>query len=47
MLRTLHQPRTANGQYARRRPLPRMSEAEIVAWCDSDTWAEWVDGEVI
>jgi Uma2 family endonuclease len=25
----------------------RMSEAEFVRWCDSDTWAEWVDGEVI
>ena len=24
-----------------------MSEAEFVAWCDSDTWAEWVDGEVV
>jgi Uma2 family endonuclease len=24
-----------------------MTEEEFVAWCDSDTWAEWVDGEVI
>jgi Uma2 family endonuclease len=46
MLRTLRQPRSANGQDDRRR-LPRMTEAEFVAWCDSDTWAEWVDGEVI
>lgn len=46
MLRTLRQPRPANGQDDRRR-LPRMTEAEFVAWCDSDTWAEWVDGEVI
>ena len=27
--------------------LPRMTEQEFIAWCDSDTWAEWVDGEVI
>lgn len=26
---------------------PRMSEEEFVEWCDSSTWAEWVDGEVI
>jgi len=25
----------------------RMTEEEFVAWCDEDTWAEWVDGEVI
>jgi Uma2 family endonuclease len=25
----------------------RMTEAEFVDWCDSDTWAEWKDGEVI
>ncbi|HEY8665088.1 MAG TPA: Uma2 family endonuclease [Tepidisphaeraceae bacterium] len=24
-----------------------MTEAEFVDWCDEDTWAEWVDGEVI
>jgi Uma2 family endonuclease len=24
-----------------------MTEQEFVDWCDSDTWAEWVDGEVI
>jgi Uma2 family endonuclease len=24
-----------------------MSEREFVEWCTSDTWAEWVDGEVI
>jgi Uma2 family endonuclease len=24
-----------------------MSWEEFVAWCDEDTWAEWVDGEVI
>ncbi len=25
----------------------KMTEEEFVAWCDEDTWAEWVDGEVI
>jgi Uma2 family endonuclease len=28
-------------------PKRKMTEAEFVAWCDSDTWAEWVNGEVI
>ena len=28
-------------------PHPRMTEEEFVAWCDEDTKAEWVDGEVI
>jgi Uma2 family endonuclease len=28
-------------------PLPRMTEDEFAAWCDEDTRAEWVDGEVI
>src|SRR5687767_4120572 len=26
---------------------PRMTEQEFVEWCAPDTWAEWVDGEVI
>jgi len=25
----------------------RMSYEEFLEWCDEDTWAEWVDGEVI
>lgn len=25
----------------------RMTEEEFVAWCDEETWAEWVDGEVV
>jgi Uma2 family endonuclease len=29
------------------RPSLRMSEEEFVAWCDEDTRAEWVDGEVV
>lgn len=27
--------------------LPRMTEEEFVAWCDEDTKAEWIDGEII
>ena len=25
----------------------RMTEAEFVEWCEDNTWAEWVDGQVI
>lgn len=25
----------------------KMSYEEFLAWCDEDTWAEWVDGEVV
>jgi Uma2 family endonuclease len=25
----------------------KMTYQEFLAWCDEDTWAEWVDGEVI
>ncbi|HVA45567.1 MAG TPA: Uma2 family endonuclease [Pirellulales bacterium] len=28
-------------------PVKTMSEEEFVAWCDEDTRAEWVDGEVV
>ena len=28
-------------------PKAGMSYDEFLAWCDEDTWAEWVDGEVI
>lgn len=28
-------------------PKRRMTEAQFVAWCDEDTRAEWVDGEVV
>ena len=31
---------------SRRAKLPRMTEAEFVAWCGDDGWAEWGDGEV-
>jgi len=27
--------------------ITRMSEQQFVEWCTNDTWAEWVDGEVI
>jgi len=31
------------------KPLPqgKISFEEFLAWCDEDTWAEWVDGEVV
>jgi Uma2 family endonuclease len=31
------------------RPLPegKVTFEEFLAWCDEDTWAEWVDGEVV
>jgi Uma2 family endonuclease len=31
------------------KPLPpgKMAFEEFLVWCDEDTWAEWVDGEVI
>lgn len=31
------------------KPLPpgKMTFEEFLAWCDEDTWAEWVDGEVV
>ena len=28
-------------------PRQHMTETEFVAWCDEDTHAEWIDGEVI
>jgi Uma2 family endonuclease len=28
-------------------PKERMSYEEFLEWCDEDTWAEWVDGEVV
>jgi hypothetical protein len=29
-----------------RAPPGRMTYEEFLAWCDEDTWAAWVDGEV-
>lgn len=29
------------------KPKERISYEDFLAWCDEDTWAEWVDGEVI
>ncbi|RMF83463.1 MAG: Uma2 family endonuclease [Nitrospinota bacterium] len=28
-------------------PSERLTYEEFLAWCDEDTWAEWVEGEVI
>ncbi|QGP92635.1 Putative restriction endonuclease [Neomoorella glycerini] len=28
-------------------PPAKMSFTEFLAWCNEDTWAEWVDGEVV
>jgi len=28
-------------------PTEKMTYEEFLKWCDEDTWAEWVDGEVI
>jgi hypothetical protein len=25
----------------------RMTEQEFVDWCDDETWAEWIDGQVL
>jgi len=35
--------------YAVPKPLPpgKLTFEEFLAWCDEDTWAEWVDGEVV
>ena len=33
---------------AQRADVPtKLSYAEFLEWCDEDTWAEWVDGEVV
>jgi len=29
------------------RPREKISYEDFLAWCDEDTWAEWVDGEII
>lgn len=31
----------------RQAPQETMTYEEFLAWCDEDTWAEWVDGEVV
>ncbi len=36
----------AEYQLSRPQPAARMSFEEFLEWCDEDTWAEWVDGEV-
>jgi Uma2 family endonuclease len=37
----------AHTETPRRAPPGKMTYEEFLAWCDEDTWAEWVDGEVI
>jgi Uma2 family endonuclease len=32
---------------AKRPPPGKLSYEEFLSWCDEDTWAEWVDGEVV
>jgi len=41
--------RKALVEYVASRPQPpgKLSFEEFLNWCDKDTWAEWVDGEVI
>ena len=41
--------REATMPYEAERTAPpgRMGFEEFLAWCDEDTWAEWVDGEVV
>ncbi|MCL6448184.1 MAG: Uma2 family endonuclease [Armatimonadetes bacterium] len=41
--------REAALNYAASKPLPqgKLTFEEFLAWCDEDTWAEWVDGEVV
>jgi len=36
-----------HNEYERKAPAGEMTYEEFLAWFDEDTWAEWVDGEVI
>ena len=40
---------TTPPSFTEKKPLPRgrITEQEFIQWCDEDTWAEWVDGEII
>ncbi|MBI4504195.1 MAG: Uma2 family endonuclease [Chloroflexi bacterium] len=45
---TREEEKRAAAVLARREPPPgKLSFEEFLAWCDEDTWAEWVDGEVV
>ncbi|MFN3476758.1 MAG: Uma2 family endonuclease [Candidatus Methylomirabilales bacterium] len=35
------------GQRPREVPKGKLTYEEFLAWCDEDTWAEWVEGEVV
>lgn len=39
--------RTLETSPARVPPPGKLTYEEFLAWCDEDTWAEWVDGEVV
>jgi len=41
------QKQTAKTEEALSSPREKMTYEEFLEWCDEDTWAEWVDGEVI
>ena len=36
-----------NSLNGRTKPKEKISYEDFLAWCDEDTWAEWVDGDVI
>lgn len=45
----MHESREVASHYQTTKPLPegKITFEEFLAWCDEDTRAEWVDGEVI
>jgi len=36
-----------HNEYEKKAPTGKLTYEEFLAWCDDDTWAEWVNGEVI
>jgi hypothetical protein len=36
-----------NSLNGRTKPKEKISYEDFLAWCDEDTWAEWVDGDAI
>jgi tetratricopeptide (TPR) repeat protein len=36
-----------NSVNSKTKPKEKISYEDFLAWCDEDTWAEWVDGEII
>jgi Uma2 family endonuclease len=43
----IRQEQTVGVEKAVSPPKKRISYEEFLEWCDEDTWAEWVDGEVV